>query len=162
MDMSALLAASSGSRSGPRSSAGRPDAGTEGPRQQAFRQISRITVVVVRKSCSPAGPSAFPSPACERRAIRSVRTRPFDARLCPQDTPAQCADLAASTSAARQHDIFAARPTSDRALAQCCTTLDVDVISLDLSQRLPFRHARRCTAPPAHRVRLRGGRTGSA
>ncbi|CAG9466386.1 unnamed protein product [Pedinophyceae sp. YPF-701] len=37
--------------------------------------------------------------------------------------------------AAASFDVLAARPTTDRLLQQCCASLDVDVISLDLAQR---------------------------
>jgi ribonuclease P/MRP protein subunit RPP1 len=38
----------------------------------------------------------------------------------------------------RAYDIVALRPMNDKSLAQICTTLDCDLISLDLSVRLPF------------------------
>lgn len=37
-----------------------------------------------------------------------------------------------------QYDLLALRPTNEKSLALCCTGLDCDLISLDLSQRLPF------------------------
>ena len=37
------------------------------------------------------------------------------------------------------YDIVAVQPCSERALAQACTSLDVDIISLDLAKRLPYR-----------------------
>jgi ribonuclease P/MRP protein subunit RPP1 len=39
---------------------------------------------------------------------------------------------------AQAYDIVALRPMNDKSLAQICTTLDCDLISLDLSVRLPF------------------------
>ncbi len=36
------------------------------------------------------------------------------------------------------YDILALRPTTEKALQLCCTSLECDLISLDLSQRLPF------------------------
>lgn len=39
---------------------------------------------------------------------------------------------------AAAYDVFALRPTSEKALQQACQTLDCDVISLDLSVRHPF------------------------
>jgi ribonuclease P/MRP protein subunit RPP1 len=37
------------------------------------------------------------------------------------------------------YDLIAVQPQSERAFAQACTTLDVDIISLDLAKRLPYR-----------------------
>jgi ribonuclease P/MRP protein subunit RPP1 len=39
----------------------------------------------------------------------------------------------------QQYDLIAARPTNERTLQQACSTLDVDLISLDLTQR-PEKH----------------------
>ena len=40
----------------------------------------------------------------------------------------------------RSYDIFAVRPTSEKAFQAACLTLEgVDIISLDLSTRLPFQ-----------------------
>jgi ribonuclease P/MRP protein subunit RPP1 len=36
------------------------------------------------------------------------------------------------------YDIIALRPLNEKSLQHCCSTLDCDLISLDLSQRLPF------------------------
>lgn len=38
----------------------------------------------------------------------------------------------------RDFDILAIRPTSEKTLQHACTQMDVDIISLDLSVRLPF------------------------
>ena len=39
---------------------------------------------------------------------------------------------------ARTYDILALRPIDERTLQQACSSLDCDIISLDLSQRLPY------------------------
>lgn len=159
--MGALLSAGGrGQRPRTRGGDAGPLTGEAAPRPRSFEQLSRITVTLVRAPRPQLPPS--------------LETLPFapNSHACVsfpvQETPAQCADLAASVPVARQHDILALRPTSERALAQCCTTLDVDVISLDLSQRLPVRRApmprspveRRCvmrtaqeTPAPQHRLR---------
>ena len=38
----------------------------------------------------------------------------------------------------KNYDIFAVRPIDERTLSLACTSLDCDIISLDLTQRLPF------------------------
>jgi len=38
----------------------------------------------------------------------------------------------------KQFDIVAVAPSTDKLFAQCCEKLEVDIISLDLSKRLPF------------------------
>lgn len=37
-----------------------------------------------------------------------------------------------------QYDLLALRPTNDKSFQLCCSSLECDLISLDLSQRLPF------------------------
>ncbi|KAG5439185.1 hypothetical protein PCANB_001484 [Pneumocystis canis] len=41
-------------------------------------------------------------------------------------------------SATDTFDILAVRPTSEKMFQHACTSMDVDIISLDMSQRLPF------------------------
>ncbi|KAG5518930.1 hypothetical protein PMAC_002461 [Pneumocystis sp. 'macacae'] len=41
-------------------------------------------------------------------------------------------------SATDTFDILAVRPTSEKMFQHVCTSMDVDIISLDMSQRLPF------------------------
>lgn len=43
------------------------------------------------------------------------------------------------SAAALSYDLLAVSPTSDKAFAATCTSLPVDVISCDVSRRLPFR-----------------------
>ncbi|CCG81934.1 Ribonuclease P/MRP protein subunit RPP15 / FY16936)) [Taphrina deformans PYCC 5710] len=42
------------------------------------------------------------------------------------------------SSTTKDFDILAVRPTSEKTLQHACTSMDVDIISLDLSVRLPF------------------------
>lgn len=51
------------------------------------------------------------------------------------DDAAQAQALPSLTS---KFDILAVRPTSEKLLLAACTNLEIDLISLDLSQRLPF------------------------
>lgn len=41
-------------------------------------------------------------------------------------------------SATDTFDILAVRPTSEKMFQHACTSMDIDIISLDMSQRLPF------------------------
>lgn len=43
------------------------------------------------------------------------------------------------TSVIHSYDILAVQPQSERSFAFACTALDVDLISIDLSKRLPYR-----------------------
>ena len=43
-----------------------------------------------------------------------------------------------ATDAVLSYDILAVRPTTDKLFQQCCGNLDVDVISIDMTSRLPF------------------------
>lgn len=42
------------------------------------------------------------------------------------------------TSFLPHYDLLALRPTNEKALQLCCNSLECDIVSLDLSQRLPF------------------------
>jgi len=57
------------------------------------------------------------------------------------DDPAHCARLAAACAITRTYELLAVAPGSERAFVSACTTLDVDIVSLDLTRRLPFRRA---------------------
>ncbi|GAX73183.1 hypothetical protein CEUSTIGMA_g636.t1 [Chlamydomonas eustigma] len=80
-----------------------------------------------------------PSLMIAQRATSLVSSKPFQ----------QFTRLTVSTSepfqpqswleVIRSYDIAAVRPFSERALQQACTSLEVDIISLDLGQRLPFK-----------------------
>jgi len=43
-----------------------------------------------------------------------------------------------NSPAAKQFDIVAVTPLTEKLFAQCCEKLDVDVITLDLAHRLPY------------------------
>ncbi|KAI9767845.1 MAG: hypothetical protein M1839_004325 [Geoglossum umbratile] len=51
------------------------------------------------------------------------------------DDPSQNHRLASLSAA---YDLLSVRPTTEKALLQACTTLDIDIISLDLSVRHPY------------------------
>ncbi len=47
--------------------------------------------------------------------------------------------LASNNPIAASYDLLAVQPLSERVFAQACTSLDVDIISLDVTKRLAFR-----------------------
>lgn len=55
------------------------------------------------------------------------------------DADADCTRFASAAAVTRTYDLLAVQPTSERAFASACATLDVDLISLDLCRRLPFK-----------------------
>ena len=55
------------------------------------------------------------------------------------DDTADCARLASAADVTRGYDLLAVSPSSEPAFASACTTLAVDIISLDLARRLPFK-----------------------
>jgi len=55
------------------------------------------------------------------------------------DADADCTRFASAAAVTRTYDLLAVEPTSERAFASACATLDVDLISLDLCRRLPFK-----------------------
>jgi ribonuclease P/MRP protein subunit RPP1 len=54
------------------------------------------------------------------------------------DDTAHVHTLSASNPALKQYDVVAVRPCDERTFQQACTGLDVDVISIDFTQRLPY------------------------
>lgn len=55
------------------------------------------------------------------------------------DDPAAAAAACSSALVAGSYDLLAVAPGSERVFAQACASLPIDVITLDLSKRLPFR-----------------------
>lgn len=53
--------------------------------------------------------------------------------------PVQAQSLAAQAAVLKSYDLVSITPRSERVLQQACSSLDVDIISLDLWQRLPFK-----------------------
>jgi ribonuclease P/MRP protein subunit RPP1 len=54
------------------------------------------------------------------------------------DDTAHLHTLSATNPALKQYDVFAVQPSDERTFQQACTGLDVDVISIDFTQRLPY------------------------
>lgn len=58
--------------------------------------------------------------------------------LCVPDPPLLQAAVA-NTPITSSYHLLAVQPQTERAFALACSSLDVDIISLDLSRRLPYR-----------------------
>jgi ribonuclease P/MRP protein subunit RPP1 len=54
------------------------------------------------------------------------------------DDMAHVHTLSATNPALKQYDVVAVQPCDERTFQQACTSLDVDVISIDFTQRLPY------------------------
>ncbi|GAB4820355.1 hypothetical protein N2152v2_007401 [Parachlorella kessleri] len=65
--------------------------------------------------------------------------RQFTRLNFPADDVATAQAAVANTAVTSTYDLLAVQPRSERLFALACTSLDVDIISLDLSRRLPFR-----------------------
>ncbi|XP_027181030.1 uncharacterized protein LOC113779592 [Coffea eugenioides] len=55
------------------------------------------------------------------------------------DCPAQAAALNSGNPVIKSYDIVAVRPINQNAFEQACQTSEVDIIAIDLSEKLPFR-----------------------
>lgn len=55
------------------------------------------------------------------------------------------------TTVASRYDILALRPTNERALLRACQSLDCDLISLDLSTRIPYHFKMKMLSGALHR-----------
>lgn len=53
--------------------------------------------------------------------------------------PACAAQAACASAVARGYDLVAVQPGSERLFHMACSSLDCDLVSLDLARRLPFR-----------------------
>mmetsp|Transcript_14666 Transcript_14666/g.25563 ORF Transcript_14666/g.25563 Transcript_14666/m.25563 type:complete len:385 (+) Transcript_14666:33-1187(+) len=53
--------------------------------------------------------------------------------------PVQAEALASASSVTGSYDLLAIQPGSERVLQQACLSLDVDIITMDATQRLPFK-----------------------
>lgn len=54
------------------------------------------------------------------------------------DDMAHVHTLSANNPALKQYDVIAVQPCDERTFQQACTSMDVDVISIDFTQRLPY------------------------
>ncbi|EAW15165.1 ribonuclease P subunit p30 family protein [Aspergillus clavatus NRRL 1] len=99
----------------------------------SFLEELGYTTVALSQTISgklPPSPTPPPTPANVPKNVK-VLSR---VNLTLSD-PAQNQRLA---SLAQVYDLVALRPTNEKALLNACTSLECDVISLDLSVRLPF------------------------
>ena len=58
---------------------------------------------------------------------------------CPALPPPPPGQSACSSALARGYDLVAVQPSSERLFQLACASLEVDLIALDLSRRLPYR-----------------------
>lgn len=89
---------------------------------EALRAARRVT---------PQAPQGRHGNACTFRQLTRLNIPIDDANTAQ----AACSN----TAVLHTYDIVAVQPLQERAFAQACTSLDVDIISLDLSKRLPYR-----------------------
>jgi ribonuclease P/MRP protein subunit RPP1 len=89
----------------------------------------------------PALPTALQQQAaCLRLPCDQPRFRQYTRITVAMEDAAQVHTLNPTNPILRSYDIFAVRPTSEKAFQAACLTLEgVDIISLDLSTRLPFQ-----------------------
>ncbi|GLC48704.1 hypothetical protein PLESTB_000127600 [Pleodorina starrii] len=72
-----------------------------------------------------------PPPPCHLRQLNRLHFVAVDA--------VQASQLAGAETVVRSYDLVSITPKSERVMHQACTSLDVDVISLELSQRLTIK-----------------------
>lgn len=90
-------------------------------------------------SASKLGEARLPA-AAVRPPSGSPRVQEHLTRLTVHlDDSADCARLASAAEVTRGYDLLAVSPASEPAFSSACTTLAVDIISLDLARRLPFK-----------------------
>ena len=90
------------------------------------------------KPLAPASPSSVSAPGTSKQGNAYSLTQLTRINLPIEDTNI-AQEAISNTSVLQSYDLIAVQPLSERAFAFACTSLDVDVISVDLSKRLPYR-----------------------
>ncbi|KAH8973295.1 hypothetical protein BDL97_01G038400 [Sphagnum fallax] len=94
------------------------------------------------ESVIAAAPGVAEAAKFHRKLLKVPAAQPFRQfsriTVVVEDT-VQAAALNSANPVLRSYDIVAARPKNQKAFNQACTHLEVDLISVDFSQRLPFR-----------------------
>ncbi|KAI5295079.1 hypothetical protein KEM52_002412 [Ascosphaera acerosa] len=120
-----------------------PPAGAEGDAQidRTLVFLAELGYETVALSQSVAGkvpPQLKPPPLPSQRTVSATVTPPLTllSRLTITfSDPAQNQKL---SSLVEKFDLVAVRPTNEKCLLLACTTMECDIISLDMSVRLPF------------------------
>ncbi|KAK9325212.1 RNase P subunit p30-domain-containing protein [Lipomyces orientalis] len=114
---------------------------TVGAIPDLYRTVATIqalgyTTIAYEYEISGKIPTNLTSPIQKDVFSASLPTVAFLSRITVVlDDAAQSQALPSLTT---KFDILAVRPTTEKLLLAACTSLDIDLISLDLSQRLPF------------------------
>ncbi|XP_022782813.1 ribonuclease P protein subunit p30-like [Stylophora pistillata] len=75
-------------------------------------------------------------PSIQDMRKRNPKLKFYSRITVPLEDQTQVATL--SSELVQSFDILAVRPTTDKLYQQACKTLEIDIISLDLTRRLPF------------------------
>ncbi|XP_031561574.1 ribonuclease P protein subunit p30-like [Actinia tenebrosa] len=75
-------------------------------------------------------------PAVKTLKAKNKNLKILSRLTVPLEENSQMHQLATDT--VLSYDILAVRPASDKLFQQCCGSLDVDIISIDMTSRLPF------------------------
>ncbi|KAF4548798.1 RNase P subunit p30-like protein [Elsinoe fawcettii] len=106
------------------------------PRILHFLSELGYTTIALNHTLSSKLPATLTSPIPRALPFTAPTNLTILHRLTlPLTTPLSNARL---KSLAADYDLLALRPTDEKTFQQACSTLDADIISLDLSQRLPF------------------------
>ncbi|KAG8625232.1 hypothetical protein KVT40_006983 [Elsinoe batatas] len=106
------------------------------PRTLHFLSELGYTVIALNHTLTTKLPATLTSPIPRVLPFPVPPTLTILHRLTlPLTTPLSNARL---KSLSADYDLLALRPTDEKTFQQACATLDGDIISLDLSQRLPF------------------------
>jgi ribonuclease P/MRP protein subunit RPP1 len=92
-----------------------------------------------RCALAPTAPAALRAALGAAAGPGATSLRQLSRLNLPVDDPAAAQAAAAHARVVATYDLLAAQPRSERGFALACTTLDVDLISLDLGARLPYR-----------------------
>ncbi|GFR44572.1 hypothetical protein Agub_g5847, partial [Astrephomene gubernaculifera] len=114
------------------------------------------TTTTTTTGAASAQPLSAPAPPCPLRQLSRLNLVASDAVTAAQLAAGGSGGAAAGNGAVgdivRSYDIVSITPKNERVLHQAATSLEVDVVSLELSQRLPLK-----LRPPTIKAALRRG-----
>jgi len=76
---------------------------------------------------------------CIADGVSRVGCKQYSRITVVLDSATRLHDLTSASQVLSRYDLFAVQPTTENLFRQACSSLEVDIIALDLSGRLPFK-----------------------
>lgn len=99
----------------------------------------RRAVASCKEKCAEGGTESSKTTAAAAGDRGASRVRQLSRITIFGDDVQACQSAVSKSAILSGYDVLAIEPQSERVFGAACTSLDVDVISLDLTKRLPYR-----------------------